>query len=151
MPSGTAKQRLAGEQQHTREMSTSSISLPLGTKALAKSLMAWTMLTSFRGVKKKKRQSEDALGQICFKRYLKTLNTLTSAFLSLITAAHRLLGGKSRSTEYQETAPLNLRVEISTIPIIPGCREILLMVHKSFGNRLLLPGTSDSLLIISSN
>lgn len=55
MPSGTAKQRLGGEQQHTRKMSTSSISLPLGTKALAKSLMAWIMLTSFRGKKKKKR------------------------------------------------------------------------------------------------
>lgn len=60
MPSGTAKQRLAGEQQHTREMSTSSISLPLGTKALAKSLMAWTMLTSFRGVKKTKKKKDRA-------------------------------------------------------------------------------------------
>lgn len=75
MPSGTAKQRLRGEQQHTREMSTSSISLPLGTKALAKSLMAWTMLTSFRGGKK-----TDALGQICFKRSLKCWRRLPRLF-----------------------------------------------------------------------
>lgn len=34
--------------------------------------------------------------------------TLTSVFLSVITADHLLLGGKSRSTVYQLTAPLNL-------------------------------------------
>lgn len=36
----------------TSVMSTSSISLPLGTKAFAKSLMAWTMLTSLEGGEK---------------------------------------------------------------------------------------------------
>lgn len=35
-------------------------------------------------------------------------NALTSVFLSVITADHLLLGGKSRSTVYQLTPPLNL-------------------------------------------
>lgn len=36
---------------------------------------------------------------------------LTSVFLSVITAVHLLVGGKSRSTVYHLTAPLNLMRE----------------------------------------
>lgn len=42
------RQRQRDKTRLTSVMSTSSISFPLGTNALAKSLMAWTMLTSFR-------------------------------------------------------------------------------------------------------
>lgn len=42
------RQRQRDKARLTSVMSTRSISFPLGTKALAKSLMAWIMLTSFR-------------------------------------------------------------------------------------------------------
>lgn len=55
-------------------MSTSSISLPLGTKAFAKSLMAWTMLTSFKEI--------DTLGQTSFKYPLKHLGAYLGFFVT---------------------------------------------------------------------
>lgn len=156
MPSGTARQRLRGEQQHTRETSTSSISLPLGTKALAKSLMAWTMLTSFRRRKKKTERRRSGSG---------LFSTLPSyaedAYLGFFVGDHSCPPLAGRQIEIHgvprdgslkpEGGEDSWAAAMSTIPIIAGCREILLMVHKSFGNRSSLPGTSDNLLIISSN
>lgn len=46
-----------------------------------------------------------SLAQNCLKSLV---SVLTSAFLSLITVVHLLTGGKSRSTVYQLTPPLNL-------------------------------------------
>ena len=129
------RQRQRDKTRLTSVMSTSSISFPLGTNALAKSLMAWTMLTSFRerdhdifirlpshlhaahvdqtmnhfskeDLKKKSGFRIDPDLLAIKTKQLQSI--LTSVFLSVITADHLLLGGNSRSTVYQLTPPLNL-------------------------------------------
>lgn len=154
MPSGLLEQQNKssdGEEkrkkkQQTRETSTSSISLPLGTKALAKSLMAWIMLTSFKG-----KDGAETLWVRLLSSVHSNKEELTWAFLSLITAAHLWLGGKSRSTAYQPTAPLNLGEE--------GAAERQRHLHgdsidgplKSGDGSLLRPARLDGWSIIGSN
>lgn len=114
-------------------MSTSSISLPLGTKAFAKSLMAWTMLTSF----KDKRQSEDALGQTSFKYSLKHWG----AYLGFLVTYHscpplagrqiEIHGVPTDSSFEPEGGESGWATVTSNIHIITGCMETLLMVDKS--------------------